>query len=97
MGEGLEAMMANVEDLPDLIMVDLNMPVMDDWQFLDVFSRLTSEDKSLVIIVSPSIDPSDLRKAKNYFFVKEFVVKPLTAPKLKELVGVYQKGQLSVL
>lgn len=85
-------MMANVEDLPDLIMVDLNMPVMYDWQFLDVFSRLTSEDKSLVFIVSPSIYPSDLCKAKNYPFVKELVVKPLTAPKLKELVGVYQKG-----
>lgn len=88
--EGLEEMLGKGDKYPDLIMVDLNMPVMDGWQFLDAFSNLDANKQPLVFIVSSSIDPSDLRKAKNYPLVKEFVVKPLTAQKLKELLSVYQ-------
>ncbi len=83
-------LLRNDEKLPDLIMVDLNMPVMDGWQFLDAFSSLDIKTSPLVFIVSSSIDPIDLRKAKNYPLVREFVVKPLTALKLKELVSTYQ-------
>lgn len=79
------------EKLPDLIMVDLNMPVMDGWQFLDALSSMAIKEPPLVFIVSSSIDPSDIMQAKNYPLVREFVVKPLTALKLKELVSAYQQ------
>jgi len=89
---GIEKMRANKEKLPDLIMVDLNMPVMDGWQFLDAFNDLPLETQPLVFIVSSSIDPIDLKKVKNYPIVSEFVFKPITVQKLKELVSIYQKS-----
>lgn len=88
--QALKDILKNGEKLPDLIMIDLNMPVMDGWQFLEAFSKLDISIYPLVFIVSSSIDPHDMRQAKNYTMVKEFVVKPLTALKLKELVSTYQ-------
>ncbi|MBC7743889.1 MAG: response regulator [Flavobacterium sp.] len=70
-----------------LIFLDLNMPVMDGWQFLDLI-----ENSSLhisVIIVSASIDPEDLKKARGYSKVTQFVEKPLNLKVCGELLIGY--------
>lgn len=70
--------------LPDVILLDLNMPVIDGWQFLDEFSLVPFAKEILIFIVSSSIDPCDLEMAKNYPIVKSYIVKPLTSEKLKQ-------------
>ena len=59
-----------------LVFLDINMPVMNGWQFLKLIEELGYQ--VIVIIVSSSIDSADYQKAKEYPAVKEYVTKPLT-------------------
>lgn len=74
--------------LPDVIFLDLSMPIMDGWQFLDEFSHLESErtQKIIIYICSSSISPHDLIKAKKMSSVSDFIIKPVTKDKFSELV-----------
>ena len=70
-------------DLPDLILLDLNMPIMDGWQFLDEFIKIKTTKKVTIYIVSSSIDPVDFEKSQKYSQVKNFVIKPISEDKIK--------------
>jgi CheY-like chemotaxis protein len=70
-------------------LVDINMPVMDGWQFLQNFRTDINEEEQLVFMVSSSIDQADIDRAKGFPFIREFISKPITADKLKELVARY--------
>jgi CheY-like chemotaxis protein len=76
---------------PDLIFLDLNMPVMGGWEFLDHFnsSNYSEFNTTKVIILSSTIDPQDIEKAKTYSIVMDFLSKPIT-PSMIE----YLKSQL---
>lgn len=80
----------NPAQLPDVILLDLNMPVLDGWQFLDEFELITFAKKIIVFIVSSSIDPSDLEMAKNYPIIKDYIIKPLSSEKLKQATLVIE-------
>lgn len=71
--------------LPDAILLDLNMPVMDGWQFLDEFVLLSLKKEISIFIMTSSIDPADIEMAKKYSVVKQYIMKPVTADKLNEL------------
>tara|TARA_R110002050_G_scaffold173352_1_gene305516 strand:- start:33521 stop:33931 length:411 start_codon:yes stop_codon:yes gene_type:complete len=83
--ENLTAMVKGGEQLPDLIFLDLNMPIMDGWEFLDEFVKLPIKRKPRVYIVSSSIDKQDIEKANTYDIVKDFIVKPLSESILLDL------------
>ena len=73
---------------PELILLDLNMPVMGGWEFLDNFSKGTYANvfaEVKVIVLSSTIDPQDVEKAKSYPMVMEFMSKPITTEMLDEL------------
>lgn len=80
------------EMLPDIIFVDLNMPHINGWQFLEEFQLLRSSLKKAIdiYVISSSIDPRDIRLAGKYRFVKSYIVKPITKDKLLEINGMYQ-------
>lgn len=73
------------DKLPDVVLLDLNMPVMNGWQFLDRLQQIQADKKIIVYIVSSSIDSEDLKKAKEYQSVRQYLIKPLTVAMLKEL------------
>lgn len=70
--------------LPDVILLDLNMPLLDGWQFLDEFVQLPIKKEISIFIVTSSIDPSDIDMVKKYAIVKNYIMKPITAQKLEE-------------
>ncbi|MBF0695227.1 MAG: response regulator [Flavobacterium sp.] len=73
---------------PELILLDLNMPVMGGWEFLDNFSNgiyPTYFSNTKVIVLSSTIDPRDVEKTKNYPMVVEFLSKPITTNVLEQL------------
>ncbi len=68
-------------NLPELIFLDLNMPVMGGWEFLDRFSSYEFVQKFSsikVIVLSSTIDPYDIDKSKTYPMVLDFLSKPIT-------------------
>ncbi len=73
--------------LPNLIFLDLNMPVMDGWEFLDNFStnKYSEINSTKIVILSSTIDPEDLQKSKKYPMVIDFLSKPITTNMLSYL------------
>lgn len=74
---------SGIRSQPDLILLDLNMPVMDGFSFLEAFRKMPSvhKSKTRVIILSSSIDPRDIQKAKT-MGVDHYLSKPLSEDKL---------------
>lgn len=73
------------ERLPEVIFLDLNMPIMDGWEFLDEFGKISRERGIRIYILSSSVDSRDIERAKKYDMVNGFIAKPLTDVKIKEL------------
>ena len=67
------------EKLPEIIFLDVAMPGMDGWGFLDVFIKFPAsmQQKCSIIILTCSIDLFDIKKAKKYGIVKDYITKPL--------------------
>lgn len=70
---------------PQLIFLDLNMPVMSGWEFLDSFStpEYSEFNNTKVIILSSTIDPEDLEKSNKYPMVIDFLSKPISKEMLE--------------
>jgi CheY-like chemotaxis protein len=73
--------------LPDVILLDLNMPIMDGFGFLEAFKRLSLPrmDRIKIVIVSSSQDPRDIEKARELGVV-HYLSKPLTEEKLRSVL-----------
>jgi CheY-like chemotaxis protein len=82
---------ATEEDkLPDIIFLDLNMPVMDGWEFLNEFIKIKNNlnKKITLYVVSSSIDPRDLERAKSFNLVTDYLIKPI---ELKKFEKIFEK------
>lgn len=76
-------------DYPKLVFLDLNMPIMDGWEFLDSYLENKYHDvfSTNFIVLSSTIDPLDYIKSKTYPFVIDFIAKPIT----KEILEVLKE------
>lgn len=73
------------KSLPNVILLDLNMPMMDGWQFLDEFIQMSLPKDIPVFLVTSSIDPRDIEHAKEYSVVKGYIMKPVDEQKLNDI------------
>lgn len=94
--EGIDKLLAlnktiNDKDTLVLIFLDINMPVMDGWGFLEIFNEIKSTLNfgTNLFIVSSSINPDDEDRAKNDPEVLDYFPKPLTVDRLLKLKANY--------
>ena len=85
--ENFELRFNNGEKLPSLIFVDLNMPIMSGWDFLDEFTETypSKETWPDIFIMSSSINPEDYEKAKTYNLEKNYLTKPVNKALLEKV------------
>ena len=75
-----EALLHNLDEdkIPDIIFIDLNMPVMDGWEFIDRFTKIENKFNKVITlyIVTSSIDPADISRAKSLLNIQDYLIKP---------------------
>ncbi|MGV9004200.1 response regulator [Flavobacterium sp.] len=89
--EKIKDKLENGENPPDLILLDINMPILDGWQFLEEFKRIKDKFKKdiIIYIVSSSDDKADKNKAKSFENeVQNYYLKPMTSEDLKAIFSV---------
>ena len=90
--EYFEALLQNLDErnIPEVILLDINMPVMDGWEFIERFTKIRTKFNSHITLylVSSSIDVRDVDKAKSLSSVQNYLVKPVN---INELEAVFSK------
>ena len=93
-GNGLDAInffkenINNQTLLPEIVLLDLNMPIMDGWQFLEEFLLLSPvlTNDIYIYVVSSSISEEDINRAKSISAVSDFIVKPISKDKILNML-----------
>lgn len=79
----LKAIFLASEKLPEVILLDLNMPVWDGWQFLEEFTKIPINTKVIIYILTSSNNPDDMKRAETYNMSEKYLVKPISLEELK--------------
>lgn len=90
----LEENQGSPDKLPEIIVLDVRMPEMDGFQFLERLALLPQSIKQscCIVMLSSSLDPSDHERAENNPVVKKFMNKPLKKDNLEEIKALYQSA-----
>ncbi len=81
----------NINKIPDLILLDLNMPIMDGWQFLEEYEKIhpTLKKDIIIYILSSSDNPMDIARTKEFEKVSGYLTKPISELELKDLMNSF--------
>ena len=81
----------DTDALPDIIFLDVNMPYMDAWEFLEAYETIKTKlvKEITIYVISSSVSEKDIERAKKIPVVKDYYIKPITIAQYSEiLVGV---------
>ncbi|QWX84557.1 response regulator [Cellulophaga sp. HaHaR_3_176] len=90
--EALEFFIENLnknENIPDVIFLDINMPIMDGFEFMEEYIKLKPSvgKKITIYMVSSSIDEADVKRAKNISAISDYLLKPIMPKELANLIN----------
>jgi len=83
--EAIEVLEANKDCLPDLILLDMNMPRMNGLEFLDAWSKLHKLSVPVVVMLTSSDQRTDKEHAQQYCCVRDYIVKPLNKAAVQQI------------
>ena len=87
--DGLDYLLTTKDEkqpVPEIIFLDINMPIVSGWQFLERYNELAiPEGQTAIYMLTASADQSDINRAKKFANVEDYLVKPLTIARLKAI------------
>ncbi len=78
------------ENIPEVILFDLNMPGLSGWDFIEEFQKINFEKAIPTFIFTSSIDPNDKQRSYQYPDIRDFITKPLTRQKLDKILRLIE-------
>lgn len=87
--EAMQEAITRQQGIPSIIFLDLNMPIMNGWEFLEAFERLSLElqKRIHIFVVSSSINQKDMQNAKENQHVEDYLIKPVRPEQLKTVLS----------
>ncbi|MBM1104521.1 response regulator [Aurantibacter crassamenti] len=97
--EALNYMIENLnndKELPDVILLDINMPIMDGFQFMEEYIKIQPKigKKITIYMVSSSVDTADIERAERISEISDYIIKPIEADKLKSIVEELSNNEI---
>jgi len=98
--EALNFFLENInkeEELPDVVFLDINMPIMDGFQFMEEYAKIKPRvgKKINIYMVSSSVDPVDIERANNISDISDYIIKPIKPGELKSIIeSLHENGML---
>lgn len=83
--EAIELLEATKDNMPDVIFLDINMPIISGWDFLDFIIPKNIGKLPRIYMLTSSISPDDIRRSENHPIVQAFLTKPLSVSRIDDL------------
>ena len=82
----------NNEKIPDVLFLDVNMPIMDGWMFIEEYARIKTDitKKTLVFMLSSSANPIDIERAEKISEISNYIIKPINLEEVKIIFDSYK-------
>lgn len=87
--EAMQEAIGKRTNIPSIIFLDLNMPIMNGWEFLEAFENMSEslQNRIHIFVVSSSINQKDMQNAKANRHVEDYLIKPVRPEQLKSILS----------